>query len=275
MSNKLKKITVLIPCHNEEKGLGKVIDGIPVTLLKKRGYSTEIIVINNNSTDRTAAIAKRRKVTLLNVPLSGKGHAIREGFLSVSKDTKYVIMLDGDDTYKGKEIPRLIEPLESNFSDVIIGSRLGGKVRDGAFKTQNRMANWFYTFLVRHIYRANVTDVLSGYFAWKKEVVDLLIPHIQSRGFSIEIDMITKMVLLGKTIYSVPVTYDQREGESKIEALKDGVIILGVLFLNVIWKPNIARSRRQILMDAIRQPITTLKSSSQMISNYDKNSKIL
>lgn len=273
--NKLKKITVLIPCHNEEKGIGKVIDGIPVVKLKKMGYKTEVIVINNNSTDRTEHIAKKRKVTVIHEEKKGKGCAIQAGFMHVSKDTKFVVMLDGDDTYKGKEIPRLIEPLENNFCDVIIGTRLGGKTRDGAFRTQNRMANWFYTFLVRHIYRANVTDVLSGYFAWKKEVVDLLLPHIHSRGFSIEIDMITKMVLLGKSIYSVPVTYDRREGESKIEALKDGIIILGVLFLNVIWKPNIKSSRRQILANAIKEPISTVLHSFKLINNYERKSKIL
>ena len=106
----LDKITILIPCHNEEKGIGSVIDGVPRRLLRRLGYKTEIIVINNNSTDRTAHIAEKRKVTVIVEEKKGKGNAIKTGFYSVSPDTKYVVMLDGDNTYKTKEIRSLIEP---------------------------------------------------------------------------------------------------------------------------------------------------------------------
>jgi glycosyltransferase involved in cell wall biosynthesis len=247
--NMQKKITVLIPCFNEEKGIGKVIDGIPRALLKKRGYRTEIIVINNNSIDKTEQVAKKKKVKVIFEAKKGKGNALKTGFSYLSEDTTYVVMLDGDNTYKGNEIPRLLEPLENNFCDVIVGSRLSGKIRYGSLKAQHRLANWFYTFLVRHIYRVNITDVLSGYFAWKKEVIDVLSPHINSRGFAIEMEMITKMVLLKKTIYSVPITYDKREGESKLQTIRDGVKVLGPLFLNFYWRPHkiVKRKTRHIL----------------------------
>ncbi|MEK7573877.1 MAG: glycosyltransferase [Patescibacteria group bacterium] len=62
---KLEKITILIPCHNEEKGLGRVIDDVPRRMLKKLGFSVEVIVINNSSTDRTALIAQKRKATVI------------------------------------------------------------------------------------------------------------------------------------------------------------------------------------------------------------------
>jgi len=271
----LKKITIVIPCHNEEKGIAKVLSDIPHKKLQSLGYTVHTIVADNNSTDRTAAAARNLNAEVVFVPKKGKGHALKHGLLAIPKDSDYVVMLDGDNTYKSSEIYRLIEPLENNFADCIIGSRLGGKIRDGAFKFQNRVANWIYTFLIRQIYRANVTDVLSGYFAWKKEVVDELLPHIQSRGFSIEIDLITKTVLLGKTIYSVPITYDQREGESKIDSIRDGLIILSILFLNIIWKPNLHHSRRQILLHAIRQPLTTIRHFFERIGIYQKNSKVL
>ncbi len=236
----MKKIAILIPCYNEEHGIAKVIDGIPMQKLTAHGYIPDIIVINNNSTDRTAHIALEKKARLITENRKGKGYAIRTGFEAVTKDTAFVVMLDGDNTYKGNEILRLIEPLENNFCDVVVGSRLGGKVIRGAFKLQNRIANWFYTFLVRHIYGANVTDVLSGYFAWKKEVIDAILPFIKSKGFAIEMEMITKMVLLGYSIYSVPITYDVRDGDSKIESLKDGTRILGMLVINIVWKPRVS-----------------------------------
>jgi dolichol-phosphate hexosyltransferase len=243
--NPMKKITILIPCHNEERGIGKVIDSIPTAKLKSQGYDSEIIVINNNCTDRTEQIAKEKGAKIICENKKGKGHALRRGFDAVSKDTQYVVMLDGDNTYKGCEIIRLVEPLESNFADVVIGSRLGGKLKKNSLKFQNRIANWAYTFLVRHFYYANTTDVLSGYFAWKKEVVDELKQYIESDGFSIEMEMITKMVKLGFYICSVPITYDRREGESKIEAIKDGLHILYMFFKNLFWCPRKHKARLQ------------------------------
>jgi len=246
------KITILIPCHNEEKGIGSVIDGIPLRLLRRLRYKTEVIVINNNSTDRTAHIAEKRKATVLLETKKGKGNAIKAGFNAVSSDTKYVVMLDGDNTYKTKEILRLIEPLMSNFCDVVIGSRLSGKMKKNSFKFQNRIVNWIYTFIVRQFYGANITDVLSGYFAWKKEVVDKLSPHLESEGFEIEMEMITKMTKLGFEMYSVPITYDERVGQTKIEAINDGIRILSMFFKNLSWSPKKRETRRSNFNPVLR-----------------------
>lgn len=230
------KLTILIPCYNEEKGIAKVIDAIPFLQLKYLGFRTEVLVIDNNSTDKTSKVARDRNATVILEQKKGKGNAILTGFSSISSDTAYVVMLDGDNTYKPQEIPRLIEPLVNNFSDVVIGSRLSGKMKKNSLRFQNRIANWTYTFLVRQFYRANVTDVLSGYFAWKKEVVDKLKPNLESEGFEIEMEMITKMVKLGFDLCSVPITYDEREGQTKIEVISDGIKILKMFFKNLYWK---------------------------------------
>jgi glycosyltransferase involved in cell wall biosynthesis len=235
---KFEKITILIPCHNEERGIGTVIDTVPLRMLKKLGFKAEIIVINNNSTDRTFHVAEKRKVTIITETKKGKGNAMLRGFNEVSSDTKFVVMLDGDNTYKSQEMIRMIEPLMSNFCDVVIGSRLQGKMKKNSLKFQNRLANWGYTFLVRQFYRTNITDVLSGYFAWKKSAIDKLKPHLDSEGFEIEMEMITKMHKLGFEVYSVPITYDEREGHTKIEAIKDGIKIFRMLFKNLFWNPN-------------------------------------
>ncbi len=234
----MEKIAVLIPCYNEEKGIEKVIDSVPVDTLNNLGYETQIIVINNNSTDKTADLARQRNTKVVNEKRKGKGNALKTGFNALDKDVKYVVMLDGDNTYYASEIQRLIEPLANNFCDVIVGSRLGGKMKKNSFKFSRRLANWGYTFLVRQFYQANVTDVLSGYFAWKKEVIDELNPHLKSNGFAIEMEMITKMVKLGFEIYSVPITYNTREGETKINSITDGVKILKMFFKNLFWVPS-------------------------------------
>ncbi len=237
---KRKKLSIIIPCHNEEKGIGKVIDSIPIAHLRKLGYHTTVIVIDNNSTDGTRQIVATKDAIVVHEHQKGKGNAIKAGLRAIPSDTDYVVMLDGDNTYKAKEIPRMIEPLASNFCQVVVGSRLGGKMKKHSLRFRNRVVNWGFTFLVRQFYRANITDVLSGYFAWKKKAVMELLPYIEASGFGLEMDMITKMTRLKHEMYSVPITYDKREGESKIEALKDGFGIFAVFFLNLSWRPHLA-----------------------------------
>ena len=234
----IKKITILIPCYNEEKGLGKVIDSVPLKKLDFFGYQTEIIVINNNSSDRTVKVAQEKGVKIVSEKKQGKGNALKTGFRNISSDTDYVVMLDGDNTYKCEEILRLIEPLENGFCDVILGSRLEGKINDCSFSLSHRLVNWFLTFFIRRFYLVNTTDTCTGYFAWKKKVIDELAPHIKSSGFAIEVEMITKMAKLGYKIYSVPITYDRREGHSKLSPILDGIKITWMLFKNLTWKPQ-------------------------------------
>jgi len=235
---KIKKITILIPCYNEEKGIGKVIDGVPIKQLNHHGFQSEIIVINNNSSDQTIKVAQEKGVKIVSEKKQGKGSALKTGFRNISSDTDYVVMLDGDNSYKSKEILRLIEPLENGFCDVIIGSRLEGKQNDHSFNFSHRLVNWFFTFFVRRFYLVNTSDTCTGYFAWKKKVIDELALHIKSSGFTIEVEMITKMAKLGYKIYSVPITYDRREGHSKLSPILDGAKIAWTLFKNLTWKPQ-------------------------------------
>lgn len=228
---------VLIPCYNEEKGIEKVIKSFPTEKLERHGYSLNIVVIDNNSTDKTADIARSLGATVIHEKSKGKGNAIKCGFRFVDNDTDYVVMLDGDNTYRPEELHRLVEPLDSGFCDVIIGSRLQGKISDNSMKLFNRIGNWFYSFIVRFFYKVNVTDVLTGYFAWKRSVVKELHPHLYSDGFAIEMEMITKMAKLDYTIYSVPISYHEREGQSNLSPISDGYRILKMFVKNIFWKP--------------------------------------
>ncbi len=234
---KKEKIAILIPCYNEEQGIAKVIDSIPYYTLEMYGFDPKVIVIDNNSSDRTREVAESKGAHVIFESAKGKGNAMRKGFNCIDSDTAYVVMLDGDNTYDAREMLRLIEPIKSGFCDVVVGSRLGGKVTKNAFKIQNRLANWVYTFLVRCFYGANVTDVLSGYFAWRRDVILEMRNHLKSDGFSIEMEMISKLVKLQYSIYSVPITYNTREGETKIESIKDGLKILFTLYRNLFWSP--------------------------------------
>ncbi len=233
----MKKVTVVIPCYNEAKGIADVINGFPIARLKAQGYTLEVLVIDNNSKDATAEVARAAGARVIHEPNKGKGNAIRTGFKSISADTDYVVMLDGDDTYRPEEILRMLEPLSSEFCNVVIGSRLGGKISEGSMKTFNRIGNWTYSHMVRYSFQVNVTDVLTGYFAWTKAVIDELHPHLKSNGFAIEMEMITKMARLGHDIYSVPISYHSRAGESNLQPVQDGARIMKMFVKNLAWRP--------------------------------------
>ena len=252
----MKKLTVLIPCYNEEAGIGMVIDETPIKLLEQNGFKTNIVVVDNSSKDRTAEIALSKGVTVITEPNQGKGNALVTGFKSVYKDSDYVVIIDGDNTYKPKEIMRLIEPLESGFCDVIAGSRIGGKTVRGSLEFSHRFVNWLFAFFVRHFYQANITDALTGFIAMKGDVVAALIPNLHSTNFTIEMEMITKMRKLGYDIHSVPITYDRRMGKSKIHTFRDGFMILGMFIKNLRWTPVKKESKIKLLGETLRSFFT-------------------
>ncbi len=226
----------MIPCHNEEKGVGKVIAKIPTKRLNALGYKVEVLVVNSASKDRTVEVAQKAGARVVNAPI-GKGAAIQTGIKHISPGTDIVVMLDGDDTYDPKEMLRMIEPLDTGFCEVVIGSRLAGKISQGSMTSFNRAGNWFFTFLVRNWYHENVTDVCTGYFAWKGSVLQNLGKYLESNGFSIEMEMITKMARMNMDIYSVPISYKKRAGDSNLKPLGDGKKILHAWCRNLYWKP--------------------------------------
>ncbi len=245
-----KKIAALIPCYNEDGGIGNVIKSFPLKKIHAQGYALEIIVIDNNSTDHTARIARSLGATVIHESEKGKGNAMRRGFDAVAKDADYVVMLDGDDTYRPEEILRMIEPLDSNFAEVVIGSRLGGRIFEGSMTGFNRLGNWVYSHLVRYFYRVNVTDVLTGYFAWKREALERLRPHIKSEGFAIEMEMVTKMARLEEEITCVPISYHPRIGQTGLHPIYDGIRVLWMFTCNLFWQPEKQAIRSKIVKKA-------------------------
>ena len=156
----MKKVSVVLPALNEEEAIGKVIDEIPVEELESKGYQTEIIVVNNGSTDKTAEIAAAQGAIVIDEPNRGKGRAIRTGFGAVSGD--FVFMLDSDFTYPAGYITQMVELLEGGY-DVVIGSRLNGSVEQGAIKRFNLIGNHLLAFLANMLYGTRVSDLCTGF----------------------------------------------------------------------------------------------------------------
>lgn len=232
------KLAVVIPCYNEASGIGTVIKRLPLARLQRMLVDTTVIVIDNNSTDDTAQVAREAGAIVLHESKKGKGNALRTGFANLPEGTDYVVMLDGDNTYDPGEVTRLIEPLMVNFSQVVIGSRLRGKIEGDSMPLFNLMGNKLFTTLVRTFYKVEVTDVLTGYFAWKREVIDALHPRLHSDGFAIEMEMITKMARMGYYINSVPISYTERAGDSNLQPVSDGLRILKMFAKNLRWRPH-------------------------------------
>ncbi|HXX91531.1 MAG TPA: glycosyltransferase family 2 protein [Acidimicrobiales bacterium] len=237
-----KKVAVVIPCLNEARSIVAVLEKMPVKELAHDELELEVLVIDNGSTDDTAELARRAGAQVVHEAAPGKGNALRTGFRNLPDDADYVVMLDGDDTYDPREMPRLLEPLTSGFCSVVIGSRLQGKIIDDSMHQFHRLGNWVYTHLVRLSYRVNVTDVLTGYFAWTRPALDDLAPELRSSGFAIEMEAITKLARLGYDIYSVPISYHPRRGESSLRPLLDGFRILRMYLRNLRWRPSRSRA---------------------------------
>lgn len=234
----MKKIAVVIPCYNEAGSIAKVINRFPSNNeLKSHGLSIQIFVIDNNSNDNTAKIAARMGATVIFEPKKGKGKALRTGFANIANDTDYIVTIDGDGTYCPKELLKMIYPLRDGPIDAVIGSRMSGKIHKDSMDLFNLMGNRIFTFLVRYIYKTNVTDTLSGYYAYKKKTIDHLYPYLISDGFTIEMEMITKITRLGYYATSVPITYSKRSGKTNLRPVKDGVYIMCMFFRNLYWKP--------------------------------------
>jgi glycosyltransferase involved in cell wall biosynthesis len=234
----LKKVAVIIPCHNESTSIAQVLAKFPREKLLHHALQLDIYVIDNCSSDGTAEVAAKMGANVIYEPKKGKGNALRAGFRSIPDDVDYVVMLDGDNTYLPEEILRLLEPLQSDFCSAVVGSRLSGRIQNTAMSRLNMFGNRVFTSAVRLLYGANVSDVLSGYFAWKKPTLDALRPHIKNDGFAIEMEMITKMARLGYKMAAVPISYHPRLGSSNMNPFRDGLRILLMLLKNIAWRPK-------------------------------------
>ncbi len=213
-------IAVLIPCYNEEITIGKVVDDF-----KRELPRADIYVYDNNSSDRTATIARERGAIVIHEPRQGKGNVVRQMFRDIDAD--YYIMVDGDDTYPAEAARSLLEPLMSNEADMTVGDRLSngtyGEENDRAFHGfGNNLVRW----LIKFIYGYAFDDVMTGYRAFNRTFVKTM--PVLSAGFQIETELSIHAVDKRWRIVDVPIVYrDRPEGsESKLSTFGDGAKVL-------------------------------------------------
>lgn len=224
------KIAVLIPCHNEELTVAKVVSEFRAEL-----PLAQIYVFDNNSTDRTVECALAAGATVVSEPRQGKGFVVQSMFRRVDADV--YVMVDGDGTYPATEVRRLIRPILSDEADMVVGSRLFSG-NSSQLRSINRWANRLVLTVLNSMFRTKLTDVLSGYRAFNRKFVKTL--PLFGGGFEIETELTIKTVARGFRIIEVPTTLTVRpEGShSKIRFWRDGFLILNtILALFRDYKP--------------------------------------
>jgi dolichol-phosphate mannosyltransferase len=210
-------VSIIIPALNEKLTIGKVIDEIPKEDLQKVGYGVEIVVVDNNSTDGTAEIAKEKGVKVIVESIKGKGRAVRAGFKSVGGD--FIFILDADYTYPATYIPRMLEFLREGC-DVVIGSRLKGQMKEGAMSRMNLVGNRFLSFIANILYGTRISDLCTGYWGFTRRVIEDT--ELYAEGFELEAAMFAEIAKKGYSIAEVPICYRRRMTPPKLNSLKDG-----------------------------------------------------
>jgi glycosyltransferase involved in cell wall biosynthesis len=215
-------IAILIPCLNEELTIGKVIKDFQAELPQATIY-----VFDNDSTDRTAAIAQAAGAVVIMEKRRGKGFVIQSMFKKVNADI--YIMVDGDDTYPAEQVHALLAPVLNDGFDMSVGSRIVQGTQSG-FRPLNWLGNLFYQYVVNLIFKAKLTDILSGYRCMNYNFVKGL--PIFVTGFEVETELTIKALERGFQIIEVPVELRSRpEGShSKIRIVHDGLKILWTIF---------------------------------------------
>ncbi|MCB0493207.1 MAG: glycosyltransferase family 2 protein [Cyclobacteriaceae bacterium] len=228
MSN--PKIYVIIPAFNEENGVGQVLSEIPKDLV------TEVVVINNASTDDTERVAKRGGATVLREPVSGYGRACLKGIAYLKEVTltpDVVVFLDADHSDYPEEMIDLVQPILQDKADIVIGSRVLGQKETGSMTPQQIFGNWLATRLLKLFYGVKFTD-LGPFRAIRYS--SLLEMNMQDKTYGWTVEMQLKAAKMKMRCLEMPVRYRKRIGFSKISGTVKGTVLAGYKILYTIFK---------------------------------------
>ncbi len=213
-------VGVVIPTLNEEKNIEEVLFD-----LKNLGYY-KILVIDGMSKDETVMVAAKNGAKVILQNGKGKGNAIRQVFSNSYLDADVVVMMDADGSMDPKEIPGIVEALNSG-ADIVKGSRF---LKDGYsydMSTLRHIGNRFMVAVVNLLWSAKYTDLCYGFAAFNRRAVEKMGPFLKSENFEIETEIFLKALSLGLVVKEVPSTeFKRRNGESNLNSFRDGFKIL-------------------------------------------------
>lgn len=219
----MSTIAIIIPCYNEESTIGKVIDECRCALPKATVY-----VFNNNSTDRTAKIAKEKGALVRNVVQQGKGNVIRQMFRTIDADC--YLMIDGDNTYSLDKAMDMCRMILNDEADMVIGDRLSTTYSQENNRPFHNTGNTLVCRLINTFFKSDIKDVMTGMRAMSKRFVKNC--PVLSNGFEIETEITINALDKHFRVVSLPIVYrDRPEGStSKLNTITDGVKVIGTIF---------------------------------------------
>ncbi|HET7323359.1 MAG TPA: S-layer glycoprotein N-glycosyltransferase AglJ [Halococcus sp.] len=218
-------VCVLIPTYEEAATIGNVVRGF-----REQGFSN-ILVVDGHSTDRTREIAREQGARVIEQSGrgqgSGKGQAVREGV--AQSGASYILLLDGDGTYRPADADALLEPLVTGEAEHVVGDRYADMAA-GAMTRFNGVGNRLINRAFRSIHGRDMGDVLSGYRAFTRASFERCNPT--SEGFGIETELAVECVKHGIPTTVVPIQYHARPdgSETNLRPVRDGGKILLTLY---------------------------------------------
>ena len=220
------RISFLIPAFNERATIIEVLDRIEAL-----GLDRQLIVVDDGSTDRTSELLETWRdgkdgVVLLRQENAGKGAAIRAAIPHINGDI--AVIQDADMEYDPADVPELIAPIERGVADVVFGSRLSGGRPQRAYLFWHLVGNRFLSLLTGLLYNTTLSDMETGYKAFRTDVLRSL--DLRQSDFSIEPEITAKVCKRKLRVYQLPISYYGRTyAEGKKITWRDGFKAVWVL----------------------------------------------
>ncbi|MFJ1704436.1 glycosyltransferase family 2 protein [Kitasatospora sp. NPDC088346] len=221
----MNTLSIVIPALNEASNLPAVMDSVPVAELAAAGWRTEVVVVDNASTDDTAEVARSLGARVVSQPERGYGNAYQAGFDAATGDV--IATGDADCTYPFDALPELIGTLVDRDVEFMTTDRLHRENRS-AMKPSHFVANHALSTLSRTLFRNGLRDSQSGMWIFRRYVWHGL--DVRSAGMAFSQEIKNAATLAGFRFLEVPIEYRQRGGEVKLRALPDGMGNLRQLF---------------------------------------------
>ncbi|WP_081472278.1 glycosyltransferase family 2 protein [Methanothrix harundinacea] len=210
-------VSLVIPAMDEEETIGECIRRARA-VFEEMGIEGEVIVADS-SRDETPEIARSLGAEVVRPEKLGYGNAYLAGFSRARG--RYIVIMDGDLTYDPLEIPEFIRVLESGRADLVIGTRLKGRIEEGAMPALHRyLGNPLLTGILNLLFGAGISDAHSGMRAITREALDRL--HLRAGGMEFASEMLIEASRKGLSMEEIPITYHRRRGTSKLRSFTDG-----------------------------------------------------